>query len=280
MGQSWGALAFVLSVGAIALAGYAALREPEATADDHRLTALEAQLDRIERTLAEQAGATRRSTRNIPLLRGPSSLPGTNASSESASATSTAPNITDTDDKSESTSPPSEVIRELVDAAVAKKAAQIQQMRNKKPTMDAFAGVLSLTAAQREAAQEEIVRAQRGIREVLELPADDGTDFLQAVVDTMALGMAKPAESGAAWAKLIGRLTSETVPGSNVTYAKAVDEIKANLRDTFRRTWRPEQYATFETWRMDPTEVRGIEGSPWQDLEARIAQRAEELKPR
>ena len=168
-------------------------------------------------------------------------------------------------------------VKDLVDEAVEKKAQQFRQMQNKKPSIDVFAEVLELNDEQRALAEREVVRGQREIRSLLEIPADDGTVFLDEIVETMAAGMAKPKEAGARWTKLLGRLMTENVPGTDTTYAASAEAIKGTVRDAFKSGWTESQYERFESWQMDPTEVQGIEGSAWSDLEGRVLERAREL---
>ena len=59
--------------------------------------------------------------------------------------------------------------------------------------------------------------------------------------------------------------------------AQRAEGVKHQLRESFKRAWKPEQYATFEQWRMDPTEVQGVPGSPWKQIESRVVDRAKQL---
>ncbi len=170
-----------------------------------------------------------------------------------------------------------ERVKELVDEAVEKKAKQFRAMANKKPSIDVFAETLELTDEQRAATEQEVLRGQRDIRSLLETPTEDGTIFLDELVEVIATGMAKPKEAQAGMMKLFGRLMNERVPGTNETYAARAEAVKQSVRRSFQRTWSEAQYERFKAWRMDPTEVQGIEGSPWQDLEGRIRERAGEL---
>ncbi len=170
-----------------------------------------------------------------------------------------------------------EEIAALVDKAVEKKTEQMLAMRNKKPTLDVFAKTLGLTDEQRETAEREVARGQHEIKSVLETPAEDGTIFLDEVVEVMAHGMANPGKNGERWKKLLGRITTEKVPGTDQTYAARAESIKQSVRDNFKRSWTKKQYTTFETWRMDPTEVQGVEGGAWDSLRPRLIERAKQL---
>jgi len=54
-----------------------------------------------------------------------------------------------------------EQLKTLVAKAVEKKARQIQQMQNKKPSFEAFAETLELNEVQRQEAEREVLRGQR-----------------------------------------------------------------------------------------------------------------------
>ena len=71
---------------------------------------------------------------------------------------------------------------------------------------------------------------------------------------------------------------TETIPGTDVTYGARIESAKNEVREAFRSELTEEQYAEFEDWRMDPTEIQEIEDSPWADFEDRIAERVEDLK--
>jgi hypothetical protein len=182
------------------------------------------------------------------------------------------------DHQGESSPVATETLAELVEQAVDKKAEQLQLMQgNKKPSIDAFAKALALTEEQRAAAERAIVGSQHEIKAVLEIETADGTNFLDELVETMADGMARPGKDLGRGLKLFGRILSETIPGTSETYAARAEALKARLREEFRRAWSPKQYAAFEAWQMDPTEVKGIPGSPWTEVEARVIERAKEL---
>jgi len=270
-------VALALSLAALAVAAYAVLRDrPDPAAADERLDELQARLAALERAEADRA----REREDEPTLIGlgldlPSArseggtgsvagIAGTGGTGETASTTS-----------EEGASP--ERIRELVDEAVAKKAVQLQQMRDKKPPIEAFARTLALTEAQRETVEREVVRAQHEIRALLETPAADGTVFLDELVEVLAEGMARPGEKSGRGMKLFGRLLTEEVPGTSQTYAVRAEAVKDTVRAAFRRELTESQYALFEAWQMDPTEIREVEGSPWKDLERRVLDRARDL---
>ncbi|MDF1703057.1 MAG: hypothetical protein P1V36_18055 [Planctomycetota bacterium] len=267
-------VALLLAVGAAGVAGYAATREPAAGGDvDARLLAVEDQLSRVEAEL----GALRAASRPPPSLMGlsptaedPAVGAAQRAAAEAAAAATQEPLVIEEGAKAEA-------LRELVNEAVEKKAAQMRAMREKKPSLDSFAAVLELDEAQREKVARDVVASQQEIRTLLEIPAEDGTVFLDELVDILAGGIAQPGSGKERGAALFGRLMSEKVPGTDETYAAQAEAVKARLRTSFQRDFSTTQYATFEAWRMDPTEIKDIPGSPWKDLEGRVLERARAL---
>lgn len=168
-------------------------------------------------------------------------------------------------------------IESMVDAAVEKKAREIQAMANKKPALDVFAEVLDLTDDQRASVELEVVRGQNEVKALLETPTENGDVLMDDLVEIMATGMAKPGQARALWGKFFQRVTTEKVPGTDKTYAEQAEAVKDTVRSSFRRTMSEDQYAKFEEWKMDPTEVQGVADSPWMGLQERIVERAREL---
>ena len=274
MNNGLSVLALLLGLAGAGLGGYALLQERADPAEAReRIAALEERVERLQRQ-----GEDRRADAAPSLTSGISIPTRTQAPAEGSAVDVVAEGGETGGPTSAQEGPITEAaVQTLVDKAVQKKAAQMRTMRNKKPSLDAFAKVLELTEAQRAAAERQIAQSQHDIRSILETPADDGTVFLDEVVETMALGMAKPGQARAAWGKLIGRLTSEKVPGTDETYAVRAEAVKSRLRESFQRDWSKQQYATFEEWKMDPTEVQGVENSAWSDLQEVIVARAREL---
>ena len=151
--------------------------------------------------------------------------------------------------------------------------------QDKKPPIDVLVSTLELTGPERLAAEDGIRRGQQQMLDVLATPTWDGDVLLDEVVETAAQGMATPGR-GPEWAPLFARLVSEKVPGGDLTYAARIEAIKSATRERLRAAWRPEAYEEFVAWGVDPLEVKGIEGSPTQALEARIGARAAALAPR
>lgn len=222
-----------------------------------RLRAVEAEVARVEKA------STNRMIPSMPTLEG--------REATTPAETATDPGNIFTVDKAD------EKIETMVDAAVERKAREIQAMANKKPAMDVFASTLELTEEQRQTVEQEVIRGQQEIRSLLEQPTDSGHVFLDEVVDIMAAGMAKPGSAQKMWPEFLKRVTTELVPGTNQTYAEAAEAVKDTVRSTFRREFSEPQYAKFEAWKMDPTEVQGIDGSPWTGLQERIIERAREM---
>ncbi len=272
------AIALIAAALALAVAGYVAVEARSGSANlEARLASLEAQISQLERK--------RDASPREPVLVGtggrvsigPSEASGRTAPAAGGSAMGeTAP---------AAGGPPvrvgaevTEELQELVAEAVEKKAAEYHVMQTtKKPPIDLFAETLELTDDQRYVAEREIVGAQREIKGILEIPAADGTNFVDELVEVFAQGIAHPGENPGRGMLFFGRLLTEQVPGSNETYAVRIESVKERLRSTFRREWTDKQYATFEAWKMDPTEVEDIEGSPWKEVETLVIERAKAL---
>jgi len=270
-------LALALTVGAAVFAGGILAARPSAdtTAIEARLAALEARLD--ERDERGDAVAPRRTGQpslvglaprvraGAPKAEGPAARIEATDGADAARA----PTLTDVEGI-----PSPEQIQTLVDAAVEKKATQFRRMQDKKPSIDVFAETLALERGQREVVEEEVLRGQLEIQSILETLADDGTNFMDEVVEVMADGIAHPGENPGQWQKLFGRLMAEEFPGTDETYATRIEAVKKGVGQAFRRTLSDEQIATFEAWQMDPTEIQEIPSSPWKDVEARVIERA------
>ena len=272
-------LALVVSLAAVGVGAYAVTKEREDPSHlEERLIVIEEQVARIERALesrepGEDSG---------PYLLGRSLAPArSGAPAAAATETELAADGPRTADapagKARDPERAAEEIRALVDKAVEKKAKQIERMRNKKPSIDVFAETLALNDQQRRLVERDVVQAQQEIRTILEIPAADGTNFLDELVEVMAQGMANPGKNPGRGMRLFGRIMSEKIPGTDETYAARIETVKGGLRQSFKSNFDEKQYATFETWRMDPSEVQDIPGSPWEDLEVRIVGRARDL---
>ena len=274
--QNLGGLATGLAVAALGVGGYALFHVRSQPDDvDVRVERLEVRLARIEDALARRPLPGGETLEGARAPSGGPELLTTPAPADAPTEQDAAPSAARADGvPSEETA---EALQALVDQAVEKKATQLQQMRNKKPPIDAFAKTLELTDEQRRSVEREVRRGQREIAEILETPTDDGTVLMDDLVETLALGIAKSAEAGPRWAKFIGRVMAEKVPGTDETYGARIEAVKGTVRAAFKRDWSAKQYAAFEAWQMDPTEIQGIEGSAYKRVEARVMARAKQL---
>ncbi len=278
MSSSATGLALALSIAAVAVAGYGLFQDEAAPSSDvdMRLAALEEQMTRIEDRLQSMPVSA-------PSLAGLGAVRAERTAAAAAAEGATPTLRTDAPageregpDAVDPAKDP-EKLAALVDEAVEKKAAQMRTMANKKPAMNVFASTLELTKEQSEAAGREIVRAQHDIQAILETPTEDGAVLLDDLVEVVARGMAEPAKHQQRWMQFFGRVMNEKIPGSDETYAARIESVKQRVRDNFKRNWSERQYANFQTWQMDPTEVQGIEGSPWTTLGKRMQERARQL---
>jgi hypothetical protein len=168
--------------------------------------------------------------------------------------------------------------RALIRALVEKEVEAVKVKEEKKPSLDRFAAHLQLSDVQREAVQREVVRAQREIMDTLRQPAQDGTVFLEELVDVFVIGASgDQAKAGGKMIQLFARLTTEKIPGTDRTYAAHVDGIKAGVKESFRRDFSTEQYAAYQGMGVaeDPTEMQ-VPGSPWMELMQKVAEKLPE----
>tara|TARA_R110002072_G_scaffold132549_2_gene272659 strand:+ start:111 stop:653 length:543 start_codon:yes stop_codon:yes gene_type:complete len=166
-------------------------------------------------------------------------------------------------------------VDERINEAVDEKLEEIKQKWNKKPQLKTVAKLLELDERQERVIEEQVREGQNQIRSILAQPTAQGTSLLDELVEVMARGQTPAA--GALWGKWLGRLQTEKVPGTDLTYAARLEQTKAAVRASFRQVMSPEQYTEFEEWAFDPTEVEGISESPWSDFGERVAARAAEL---
>lgn len=166
-------------------------------------------------------------------------------------------------------------VDERIEVAVDQKLEEIKLKWNKKPALETVAKLLELDERQARVVEEKVREGQKEIRAILDQPTTSGANLLDELVNAMAHGQ-RP-EAGALWGRWFGRLQSEQVPGTNLSYAARLEEAKASVRKGFREVMSPEQYQEFEEWAFDPTEVQGISESPWEDFGERVAARSAEL---
>ena len=164
-----------------------------------------------------------------------------------------------------------------VDKAVDRKTKEViddlKIKANKKPEINDFAKVLKLTPEQREEADRVIVEGQRETYALLETPTQDGSNLMTELVDLVARGFAEPGKDHG-WGKWLGRIMTEKIPGTDQTYAERLEQVKQGMNAEFKRTWTPAQYKEFEAWGVNPTEIKGVPGSPEVELAKRIVHRA------
>ena len=189
MQNGLGGMALVVALVAIGVGVYALLEEkPGGLENESRIAALEDQVGRLEDVVERQ----RRFSTEQPSLLG---LRTPGVSEEAGPADPDAPSASEVPDAagaertgaaSGAVSPEeAERLKTLVEDAVEKKAAQMRVMSNKKPSIDVFAKMLDLTDEQRQAVEENVVRSQKEIRELLETPTADGSLLLDELVDAV-----------------------------------------------------------------------------------------------
>jgi hypothetical protein len=171
-------------------------------------------------------------------------------------------------------------VKEQVEAEVAKKAAETKKKnalwRNKEPTLAKVAEVLKLDANQQAVIEREVRQTQKKIREILDTPMEDGTVPVDLLVNAMALGKMKRREAGMEFFKFMGLMKNE-VPGTEQSYSDIIDVAKGSLNQVFKKELSDEQFGQFKEWRFEPDRMKGIEDSPWGDLEERVEKRVLEM---
>ncbi|MEE8107441.1 MAG: hypothetical protein V3T86_18045 [Planctomycetota bacterium] len=168
------------------------------------------------------------------------------------------------------------IVNEAVDKKTARVLDKMRVKQNKKPTFAAFASVLELTDQQRAETERVVVDGQRESYEILNTPTANGNNLMDELVDIVARRFVTPRQNNG-MGKWIGRILSETIPGTNETYAARLGVVTDNMKATFKRSWSATQYREFEEWGVNPTEITGIPGSPNDALGKRIMQRAKDL---
>jgi hypothetical protein len=171
-------------------------------------------------------------------------------------------------------------IETMVDDAVTRKTEQVlDEMRvkqNKKPAWDAFAKALELSDGQRALTERVVVAGQREVHSILGTPTLDGANLIDQLVEIAAKGMAEPGKDHG-FGPWLARVLTEKVPGTDETYGARIEAVKGRMRATFKREWSEAQYAEFEAWGVDPTEVQNVPESPNEALMKRITERARAL---
>ncbi len=168
-------------------------------------------------------------------------------------------------------------LTQLINKAVDAKAEKMARKWDKKPAIGRFVKSLGLTDVQQQAIEREVVRGQREMKALFETPTADGTVLLDEFVNAMASSMLEPEKGKAKMMAVFGRLMTETVPGTDETYATKMEAVKTSVSDSFRRDMTPEQYAEYEEWEIDPTEIKDIPDSPWKELETQVVDRAKQM---
>ena len=258
-----GVVAVTLSALAVSIAGYAIT---QTQVQRHRAPVRMRGLAELEEQIAELQ-------REVAMLKRAQRVPARRTRDESTpddTAGSTADAPTDAPAERDG------ALAAIVDDAVDRKTKQVMdELRikaNKKPDFKVFAKMLDLTVEQRAAAERVIIEGQRQTHELLNTPTDDGTNLMDQLVEIVARGIAEPGKDHG-FGLWIGRIMSEKLPGTDITYATRIESVKKSMRTTFKRDWSEEQYREFTEWKVDPTEIENVPGSPNEALGKRIMDR-------
>ena len=165
---------------------------------------------------------------------------------------------------------------DTVDRAAQRVIDKLERHKNKRPDIDLFASELKLTLEQRNKTEEIVADGQHRIHAVLRVPMADGTVLMDEFVEAFAKGMAQPGRDHGV-GKLLQRVGSEKIPGTEETFAARIESIKGEMREQFRKAWSKKQYRMYEQWQLDPSEIQNVKNTPNDEAFRRIRERAREL---
>jgi len=263
-----GVVALILSAIALGVAGFALTAERQETERTpirlDRVADLETEIEKLKQEIA-----LLKSAKPQPGRRSIAGLPTTSLGADDNEFELPAPRG-GTDDALTA------IVEDAVDRKTKQVLADMRLKANKKPAIGVFASALELSKDQRAVAERVIVEGQRKVHDILNMPTSNGTKLMDELVEIVARGIAEPGKDHG-WAKLIGRILNEKVPGTDVTYAAQVESVKQDMRARFKREWSAEQYTEFHEWKVDPTEIQNVPGSPNEALMVRINERARTL---
>ena len=257
---------FALLVAVVAIVVAVINKTPEAAAPsntDARFDALEAQVARLSQAVMEM-----REERDTPPPLASGSRPG--------EADTLSPTAIGKEADANAEDRLKAMVSEAVDLKTKEVVEELENKDDKNPSLDVFAATLELTDEQRRAAEQEVIRGQREVFDILDIPTEGGANLMDELVEVVARSVAWP-EKDPGWGKWLVRVITEKIPGTDETYATRIDAVKATVLDSFKRTFNEEQYAEFQKWGVDPIEIQDIPDSPGEDLESRYMDRARQL---
>ena len=275
MSHSIGWLSLAIALASLALAGYVVATRTPATAVSDGQSHLAERVLVLEERIHELSQPTTQAPILVP---SPDLLDERVASMAETRDGHVEADTSDVSGDSDAPESDASAVKTQIDRAVEAKLKEMRfKEKNKKPTMKKFAALLELSQEQIAETELEVIRGQGEIIDALNVVSDDGTNYFEHVIEIAACGMAK-VKPPISWGEWVKRVSSDSIPGSNETYAARVQKIKQSMRDRFRRVWTEEQYAEYESWGVDPFHITHIEGSPGDRLLERIKVRANELK--
>jgi hypothetical protein len=256
-------VALVFALLALGISAYSLTREPGVVHDSTAPSGSETRLGELERRVERMAEELEALRARGPGTEGPSvgatGIAGIGPSSGGEDA---------------------DRLKALVDDAVEKKARSVteklRKRQNRKPPIEDFVEVLDLTPEQRASIESEVIRGQREAYAILETPTSDGRNLFDELVELSAASIARPGKDPG-WGAWFVRVMSEKVPGTDETYATQVENVKKAMRSEFRRVFTKEQSAEYDSWQVDPLEIRDVRGAPMEQLEKRIVERTREM---
>jgi len=158
-----------------------------------------------------------------------------------------------------------DLLREEMEARAAKEAAagaKPPAAPSGKPPLSQFAAELELTGAQRDEVRQAVIRGQESMIALLRTPTAEGRVPVDELLDAM---LGKPEEAQPKVVEIFGLLATETVPGTEETYAKRIEAVKRETVEAFRRGLTAEQFQAYEKTGQDPLEIQ-VPDSPWVEV--------------
>lgn len=161
---------------------------------------------------------------------------------------------------------------------VAELKAQLrfQEVKNnKEPELSLVSEILELNGEQRAQIESDVRDAQVKIRDVLEQPTESGVKPLDILVEAMALGKLGRPEAQQRYGQFLASLAQQA-DGQQSSYGALIQEAKTGLSSQLQANLSQSQFQKLQDWKFDPDRIKGIEDSPWNDLEQQMNDKIEE----
>ena len=153
------------------------------------------------------------------------------------------------------------VSREDVEKLIEQKIRERQPQHGQPPELSAVAQQLELDEVEKKALENIIRKKKNEQMELLKTPRADGSNLLDEFAEDMvaAFSSEEPRDQATrkAFMKLQQRVSSENVPGTEITYAEAMNRKRDETRQAFKETLSQGQYQAFEAMGINnPMDLR------------------------